>query len=60
MEMHGTLRIEPAGSGSVLKVDAAVKASVPLVGGKLEGVVADQFNRAVGAEEKIANEWLAR
>ncbi len=59
MSVNGTLRLEASGGGTVLKVDVEVKASVPLVGGKLEGVTADQFQRAVNKEQEIGLEWLA-
>ncbi|MFZ1652898.1 MAG: DUF2505 domain-containing protein, partial [Candidatus Nanopelagicales bacterium] len=57
--INGTLRLESSGTGTVLKVDVEVKSGVPLVGGKLEGVAADQFQRAVNKEQEIGLEWLA-
>lgn len=60
MEINGTMTITAEGDGSVLNVDADVKASVPLVGGKLEGVASEQFDRAVRKEQEIGAEWLTR
>lgn len=60
MSLKGTFHIEADGDGSVLYVKAEAKASVPLVGGKLENVLAEQFQRAVRKEQEIATEWLAR
>lgn len=58
--VKGTFRIEAAGDGSTLDVNAEAKASVPFVSGKLEGVVAEQFQRAVRKEEEVGNDWLSR
>lgn len=60
MAVKGTFLIRADGDGSVLDVAGEAKASVPLVSGKLEGVVVEQFQRAVNKEEEVANEWLAR
>ncbi len=58
--IDGTMSITADGSGAVLRVAADVKASVPFVGGKLEGVAAEQFDRAVRNEQPIGAEWLTR
>lgn len=58
MSVSGTLALRPEGVGSVLAVDITSKASVPLVGGKLEEVVGEQFMRALRKEEQIAPQWF--
>lgn len=60
MEVYGTLRLLPAGQGSTMQVVIHAKAHVPLIGGKLEQVVGDQFLRAMRKESKIAPQWFAR
>ena len=60
MAVNGTLHLASAGAGSVLTVDVDVKANVPFIGRKLEGVTAEQFLRAVEAEEAIGQTWLAK
>lgn len=60
MVLDGTMTITAEGSGAVLRVDADVKASVPFVSGKLEGVAAEQFDRAVRKEQEIGEDWLSR
>lgn len=60
MVIDGIMSITADGDGAVLRVDAEVKASVPFVGGKLEGVAAEQFDRAVRKEQEIGSEWLTR
>jgi hypothetical protein len=37
----GTMRIEPVGTGSRYTLDGEVKVPVPVLGGKIEGVIAD-------------------
>jgi hypothetical protein len=58
MSVDGTLVLRPEGTGSVLEVVIHSKANVPLVGGKLEQVVGDQFMRALRKEQEIAPRWF--
>jgi len=58
MEVYGTLELVPDGEGSQIKVVIHAKAHVPLVGGKLEQVVGDQFMRALRKEGEIAPRWF--
>jgi uncharacterized protein DUF2505 len=52
------LRDLPDG-GSELNVRADVRVSVPLIGGKIEGVVGEQVQRLLAAESAFTHEWLA-
>lgn len=56
----GTLDLRPAGDGAEVLVNFEVKASVPLVGGKIEGVIVEQITRAIRKENEIGADWLAR
>jgi hypothetical protein len=58
MSVDGTLLLRPAGSGSDMEVVIHSRAHVPLVGGKLENMVGDQFMRALRVEERIAPRWF--
>ena len=58
MEVYGTLELHPHGEGSLLKVVIHAKAHVPLVGGKIENVVGEQFMRALRKEQKISPRWF--
>ena len=58
LEVKGTLELHPDGDGSVMNVVVDVKASVPMVGGKLEGIVGEQFTRAMRKEQEIAPQWF--
>lgn len=56
---HGKLFLEPAADGCVCRVEIEAKSSVPLIGGKIEGVIVHQLERAIRQENKIGNAWLA-
>lgn len=58
MSVDGTLALRPDGHGSALDVVIHSRSSVPLVGGKLEQVVGDQFMRALRVEQRIAPQWF--
>ncbi|MEY8041485.1 DUF2505 domain-containing protein [Saccharopolyspora cebuensis] len=52
---------EPVGTEvSEFVVSGTVRVGVPLVGGKLEDLVADQVQKLLAAEEQFTGEWLAR
>jgi Protein of unknown function (DUF2505) len=51
------LRDLPDG-GSELSVRADVEVSVPLIGGKIEGVVGEQVQKLLAAEAAFTQEWL--
>ena len=57
--MKGTLTLSAQGSGSVLAYDLDVKASVPLIGGKLESLVVDLFTDGLAKEQSTGSAWLA-
>jgi len=60
MSVTGTITVEAVGpSTTLVRTDAEVRASVPLVGGKLEGLAREQFERYLSAEIEIAKDWLA-
>lgn len=60
MEVYGTLELRPDDEGSAIHIVVHAKASVPLIGGKLEQMVGEQFMRALRKEEHIAPEWFAQ
>lgn len=57
--MAGTMTVTAKGAGSVLVYDLDVKASVPLIGGKLEKLVVELFTDGLGKEQSVGNAWLA-
>lgn len=59
MAFTGTMSIEVSGAGTQVRTQGEIKASVPLVGGKVEGIAKDTMERYLHKEQKIATEWLA-
>jgi Protein of unknown function (DUF2505) len=58
-EIKSRNRVQPADGGSALVITAEVKVNIPLIGGKLEGVIADQVAKLLAAESEFAGKWLA-
>ena len=58
-EMTGTARLVQSGSDAVETVSLDVRISIPLVGGKLEDLVAGLMRDAFRAENKVGLKWLA-
>lgn len=59
MKATGMFTLRPEATGASCQVDVELKASVPLLGGKIEEVAGQQVARAIGAEERIGRQWLA-
>jgi hypothetical protein len=59
-EMSGTAVLTPSGEGTVERVHMEITVRVPLVGGKLEGLVADMLVKALEKEHETGVDWLAR
>ena len=59
-DIRSRTRVEGrAGGGSELVVSAEVKVGIPLVGGKLEAVIAEQVGKLLAAESEFTAKWLA-
>lgn len=60
LHITGTLRVKATGDATAdWVVDMDVKASVPLIGGKLEGVVEKETRASLDKEYRFNQEWLA-
>ncbi|MET3963031.1 carbon monoxide dehydrogenase subunit G [Marmoricola sp. OAE513] len=57
--INGTATVTEKGSGSVLTYDLDVKASVPLIGGKLEKLVLELYKEGLAKEQAAGAAWLA-
>jgi hypothetical protein len=57
--VRGTATVSESGAGSVLVYDLEVKASVPLIGGKLEKLVAELTTEGFDKEQVVGATWLA-
>ena len=57
LAFSGSLELSPDGGGSQVVTTGTFKASVPFVGGTIESVAAEQTERYLRAEERVAAEW---
>lgn len=57
--MSGTASLAEDSAGTTETVSLEVKVSIPIVGGKLEGLIADMLSKALRAEHKVGRDWLA-
>jgi hypothetical protein len=58
-EMAGTAHLTEDPDGTTETVNLTVKVNIPLVGGKIEGLIADLLSKALRAEHRTGVEWLA-
>ena len=58
--LRGTVTLQQQGDVCVQSYDGEVKVNVPLVGGRLEGLVSDLLRKALAAEERVGVSWLGR
>jgi len=59
-EMTGTARLSESGGVTTETVEMTVKVSIPLVGGRIEGLIADLLLKALKAENKVGRDYLSR
>lgn len=57
--LKGSITLRPDGDGTVETVSGEIKVHIPLVGGKLEGLIAELLDHALRAEQRIGRIWLA-
>ncbi len=58
-EMTGTALLTADPDGTTETVNLTVKVNVPLVGGKIESLIADLLSKALRAEHRVGKDWLA-
>ena len=59
-DLTGTARLEQRGATTVQVVDLTVTVGIPLLGGRIEGLVADMLTKAMRAEEQVGRDYLSR
>ncbi len=59
LAFSGTVRLQAVGDGTDVVTHGSLKASVRLVGGKVEGVAQEWMVKYLRKEESVAAEWLA-
>lgn len=57
--LKGSITLRPDGAGTVETVTGDLKVNIPLVGGKLEKLIADLLGEALVAEQRVGKAWLA-
>jgi len=57
--MAGTITLQPDGSGTREVVELEIKVKVPLIGGKLEKLMAEKVAAGMDAEHGVGVAWLA-
>ena len=58
--MSGTGRLNDSGGSTLHVVTLDIKVGIPLVGGKIEGLVSDLLLKALKAENKVGRDYLSR
>jgi hypothetical protein len=56
----GSLTIDTSSAGTLETIDGDIKASVPLVGGRLERALEPALRAAIQVEQREGTAWLAR
>jgi uncharacterized protein YndB with AHSA1/START domain len=54
----GTIRLEEAGGGTREVVELEIKVKVPLIGGKLEKLMAEKVASGMDTEQRVGAAWL--
>jgi len=57
--MEGTIRVVQVGDDVVETVDLDISVGIPLVGGKIEGLLSELMSKALAKENTVGREWLA-
>ena len=59
-EASGTLVLTESGGTTTETIDLDLSVRIPLVGGKIESLVAGLFGHALDVEHRVGVEWLSR
>jgi carbon monoxide dehydrogenase subunit G len=54
----GTIRLQPVGAGTREVVELEIKVKVPLIGGKLEKLMAEKVTAGMDVERTVGATWL--
>lgn len=58
-KVSGTIRLEPDGAGTKEVVELEIKVKVPLIGGKLEKLMAEKVESGMDVEQGVGAAWLS-
>ena len=59
-QMSGTVRLAESGGTTTETVSLDIKVGIPLVGGKIEGLISDLLLKALKAENRVGRDYLSR
>ena len=59
-EMDGTITLVESGGTTTETVDVRIKVNIPLVGGKIEDLIAGLMRKALVAENTVGRDYLSR
>jgi hypothetical protein len=59
LSFTGSMQVIGAGDRTTVTTVGELKASVPFIGGRIEGLAKEQIERYLAAEEQVAADWLA-
>lgn len=57
--LKGTITLRPDGDGTVETVSGELRVNIPLVGGKIEVLIAELLEHALQTEHRVGSAWLA-
>lgn len=57
-DLTGTLTLAADGTGSSVTLDGQVQVGLPLIGGKIESVIAEQITELLNHEDEFTARWL--
>jgi len=58
-QMTGTITLRDSGGTTTETVEMEIRVSIPLVGGKIESLIADLLRKALRAENSVGRQYLA-
>ena len=58
-QMSGTLALRESGGTTTETVEMEIQVSIPLVGGKIESLIADLLRKALKVENAVGRQYLA-
>ena len=59
-QMVGSITLDEDGATTTETVEVEITVNIPLVGGKIEKLIADMLRKALRAEETVATDYLSR
>jgi hypothetical protein len=57
--LTGGIALTASGGGTTETVSGDIKVKIPMIGGKLEGLIGDLLTSALKTEERVGRTWLA-